>query len=476
MDMTDSPEGSAPTAPHGPIAGATPAEAVARVRRAFESGRTRPIEWRRQQLRGLLRILGDHGDELVAALARDLRKPPVEARFTDLAFTAAEVQHLLRNVERWAGPRRARLRLRDLPGRGSIVPEPLGVSVVIAPWNYPVQLTLSPLAASLAAGNAVVVKPSELVPHTSSLLARLLEQHLDDEAVAVVQGGPEVSTALLEQPVDHIFFTGSSAVGRIVAEAAARQLTPTVLELGGKSPVIVADDAAIEVAAARIAWGKCLNAGQTCIAPDYVLVGDGRRDELVDALTAAIRRYYGPEPSRSEDLAAIVDERHLARLLGLLDGHGGTVACGGEHEATTRRLAPTVVVDPDPASALMQAEIFGPILPVLTVARLDDAVEFVNARPKPLALYVFSSDDATVGQVSARTSSGGVCANHVMFHIGPPELPFGGVGGSGWGRYHGRAGVEALSNMKAVFERPVRPELSFIYPPYTKLKSRLLSR
>ena len=449
---------------------------VAGVRQAFERGRTRPLDWRVRQLEGLEHILKHSASDLVEALHRDMGKPPVEAHFTDIGFTLAEVQHLRRHLRKWIRPRRAHLRLQDQPGRGWIVPEPLGVSLVIAPWNYPVQLTLSPLAASLAAGNAVVLKPSELVPHTSELLSRLLRDHLDSDAIAVVEGGPEISTALLEQSFDHIFFTGSTGVGRIVAEAAARQLTPTILELGGKSPVIVADDADIGVAAARIAWGKCLNAGQTCIAPDYVLVSPRHRDELVAEILAAIGRYYGSDPIGSPDLAGIVNDRHLDRLTGLLADHQGVVATGGSSDPTRQRLAPTVVVDPAASSALMQEEIFGPILPVVTVDDLDAAVRFVNDRPKPLALYLFSSEQSTIDQIIDRTSSGGVCVNHVMFHIGPPELPFGGVGGSGWGRYHGRAGFEALSNMKPVYQRPVKPELSFIYPPYTRLKSRLLSR
>lgn len=449
---------------------------VARVRDAFERGVTRPIEWRERQLDALAHILKHEADELVSALVADMAKPPVEARFTDIGFTAAEIAHLRKNIGRWARPRRARLRLRDRPGRGSIVPEPLGVSLVIAPWNYPVQLTLSPMAASLAAGNAVVLKPSELVPTTSSVLARLVREHLDPEAVAVIEGGPETSTALLEERFDHIFFTGSTSIGRVVAQAAARHLTPTILELGGKSPVIVADDADIDIAAARIAWGKCLNAGQTCIAPDYVLVSPHLRDRLVDRVAGAIRRYYGDDPVASADLAGIVNERHLARLEALLVDHGGSVVVGGKAVAEVGKLSPTVVVDPDPASPLMQDEIFGPILPVVTVDDLGHAIRFVNARPKPLALYMFSKSRDTVRQVTRQTSSGGVCANHVMFHIGPPELPFGGVGSSGWGRYHGRSGFEALSNMKPVYERPVRPELSLIYPPYTQLTSRLLSR
>ncbi len=465
--------------PNPTTATAGPAEiksAVAHLRETFESGRTRPLDWRRRQLGALLGILNDSGDELVEALGKDMAKPAVEAQFTDISFTAAEIQHLRNNLTRWARPRRAKLRLQDRPGRGSVVPEPLGVSLVISPWNYPVQLAVAPMAAALAAGNAVVLKPSELVPNTSEVLSRLLREKLDPDAVAVFEGGPEVSTALLEENFDHIFFTGSTAVGRIVAEAAARQLTPTILELGGKSPVLVADDADIEIAAARIAWGKCVNAGQTCIAPDYVLVSPNRRDELVDALVAAMGRYYGDDPLASPDLAAIVNDRHLERINGLLADHGGTLACGGTSDPDTRKLAPTVVVDPDPSSALMQEEIFGPVLPVLTVGDLDEGIRYVNDRPKPLALYVFSGDDATVDRVSDRTSSGGVCANHVMFHIGPPELPFGGVGNSGWGRYHGRSGFEALSNMKPVYKRPVKPDISFIYPPYTKLKTKILSR
>jgi aldehyde dehydrogenase (NAD+) len=449
---------------------------VADVRRAFDSGRTRSPDWREAQLDGLLTILRDSADELVTALGRDMGKPPVEAHFTDIGFTATDIAHTRRHLRAWMQPRRARLRLQDQPAKGHLLPEPLGVSLVIAPWNYPVQLTLSPLATALAAGNAVVLKPSELVPETTALLARLLRTHLDPEAVAVVEGGPEVSTALLAERFDHIFFTGSTAVGRIVARAAAEHLTPTLLELGGKSPVFVGPEVRLDVAARRLAWGKSLNAGQTCIAPDYVLVDRARQAELVDRLVTAIGTFYGPDPARSPDLARIVNERHAERLARLLTDHGGTVACGGTVDVAGRRLAPTVVVDPDPTSALMQEEIFGPILPVLAVDDVDEAVAFVNARPKPLALYVFSDDERYQEQVTARTSSGGVCVNHVMFHIGPPELPFGGVGGSGHGRYHGRAGFDALSNLKPVYRRAVRPDLSLIYPPYTRLKAKLLQR
>ena len=454
----------------------TIAELVVDVRAAFDSGRTRPIEWRQRQLDGLLRVLEDGGDELVAALQADFGKPTVEAKATDISFTVTEVKHIRKHVADWAKPRKAKLRLKDMPGKGTVQPEPLGVALIIAPWNYPIQLLVAPMAAALAAGNAVIAKPSELVPETSQVLARLLREHLDPDAVAIVEGGVDVSTALLEQRFDHIFFTGSTAVGKIVAKAAAEHLTPTVLELGGKSPAIVAPDADVEVTAHRLAWGKFLNAGQTCIAPDYVLVDRAMRDDLVDALVRAIGEFYGPDPTTSDDLTQIVNERHVARLTGLLDGHGGTVVCGGALNPETRRLAPTVVVDPDPDSALMQEEIFGPILPVISVDDLTDAIAFVNRRDKPLALYVFSSDDDQAQVVVDQTSSGGVCINHTLFHITPPDLPFGGVGASGQGRYHGRSGFDELSNLKPVLAKPTSPDISLMYPPYTKLKSRILEK
>ena len=449
---------------------------VAAVRAAFDSGMTRPREWRDRQLGGLLALLGKHGEELVEALGEDMGKPPVEAHFTDISFTANDIAYTRKNLARWMRPRKANLRMQERPGTGYVLPEPLGVCLVIAPWNYPVQLTLAPLAAALAAGNTAVVKPSEMVPNTTSLLSRLMGDYVDPDAVTVAEGGPEVSTALLAERFDHIFFTGSTRVGRIVAEAAARNLTPTVLELGGKSPVVVGPDADIERAAERIAWGKGVNAGQTCIAPDYVLAHHSIRERLTDAIAAAFQRFYGDDPTSSKDLANVVNGDHAQRLAGLLADHGGTIVCGGEMDLVASRLAPTVVAEPDPDSPLMTEEIFGPILPVLPYRTTDEAIDFINARPKPLALYVFSETDDLVEEVTRRTSSGGICVNHVMLHIGPPTLPFGGVGESGWGRYHGRSGFDALSNLKPVFKRPMRPDLSFIYPPYGGWKEKLMRK
>ncbi len=449
---------------------------VAAIRHAFRSGRTRPLDWRRAQLNGLATILRDHADDLVAAMQRDFGKPTLEAHTTDIAFTLTEVTSMRKEVARWMKPRKAKLRLQDMPGKGRVQPEPLGVALVIAPWNYPVQLLLAPMAAAFAAGNAVVAKPSELTPETSRVLSDLLRTHLDPEAFAVFEGGPEVSTALLEERWDHIFFTGSTAVGRIVARAAAEHLTPTVLELGGKSPAIVTADADLKVAAHRIAWGKLLNAGQTCIAPDYVLVPRERRDALVDELTTAIGEFYGDDPTTSADFTQIVNDRHVGRLQNLLDSHGGTVVTGGSLNTATRKLAPTIIVDPDPDAAIMQEEIFGPVLPILTYDDLDEAIAFVNGREKPLALYVFTGDTSQSDRVVDQTSSGGVCVNLTLFHITAPDLPFGGVGESGMGRYHGRSGFEAFSNLKPILEKPTKPDVSLIYPPYTKLKAAIFKR
>jgi aldehyde dehydrogenase (NAD+) len=463
-----------------PVTGAAPApspvaEALTRARAAFDRGVTRPIAWRERQLDGLLRMLDEGEDQLVDALVADLGKPRLEGWTTDLGVTGAEIKVLRKNVAKWAKPRRASLPLVALPGRGRVHPEPLGTVLIIAPWNYPVQLLLEPLAAALAAGNAAVVKPSELAPATSAALAELLPRHLDAEAVQVVEGGPEVATELLEQRWDHIFFTGSTRIGQVVMEAAAKHLTPVTLELGGKSPAIVHRSANLEVAGRRIAWGKFVNAGQTCIAPDHVFVDESVQDELVEHIRAAVKDFYGDDPKASADYARIVNGRHFDRLTGLLDG-SGEAAVGGETDADEKYIAPTVLVGTSPDAPAMQEEIFGPLLPILPVASVDEAITQINARPKPLALYVFAGDDDVVDDVLERTSSGGACVNHTLVHITPPELPFGGVGDSGTGRYHGRSGFDTFSNLKSVLRKPTRPDPALLYPPYTKGKERIIRR
>jgi len=461
---------------HGSDAARPPAvaEVFERLRGAFDAGRTRPLAWRVEQLRGIERLVDECEADLVGAMAEDFGKPAVEAWFTDLAMVRTEASHARRNLHRWMRPRRVWPGRLNVPGRAFTVAEPRGVVLVVSPWNYPVQLALAPLVAALAAGNAAVVKPSELTPATSAVLARLLPRYVDPEAVCVVEGAVDTATALLELPFDHIFFTGSTTVGRVVMAAAARHLASVTLELGGKSPVVVARDAELAVTARRVAWGKLLNAGQTCIAPDYVLVERSVADELVDALCRSMADLQGPDPALTR--TRIVNERHLARLESLLHSAGGTVVAGGKVDHAQRWIEPTVIVDPDPQAPIMQDEIFGPILPVVRVDSVDEALRFVRARPKPLALYLFTRSASVERMVVEQTSSGGVCINHVMMHFAVPELPFGGVGPSGLGAYHGRAGFEELSHRKPVLRRGFWPDLSIAYPPFDARKERILRR
>ena len=449
-------------------------EVFDRLRSTFRSGRTRSVEWRADQLRGIERMVVDHEAELLQAMADDFGKPHFEAWMTDLMPVAVEAAHARKHLARWMRARWTWPGKANIPGRSWTVPEPLGTVLIIAPWNYPVQLALSPLVAAVAAGNTAVLKPSELAPATSAALARLVPQYLDPQGVTVVEGAVDVSTDLLELPFDHLFFTGSTTVGKVVMAAAARHLSSVTLELGGKSPVIVTRDADIEIAARRIAWGKLLNAGQTCIAPDYVLVERPVADRLVDSVTSAMASLEGSDPHLTR--TRIVNQRHLGRLESLLKESGGRVATGGTVDHDERWIEPTVVVDPDRSSALMRDEIFGPILPVVVVDSVDEAIGFVNERDKPLALYLFTGSRTTERQIIEETSSGGVCVNHVVMHFLVPELPFGGVGPSGTGAYHGLAGFEELSHRKPVLRRGVRPDLSVVYPPFTEAKERLLRR
>jgi aldehyde dehydrogenase (NAD+) len=451
-------------------------ELVGRLRATFDAGRTRPLAWRRRQLGRLGDLLRDGEQELLTALAADLGKPAIESFTTDVGFTAMEVRHYRDHLDRWAAPERVPVPLHLRPGRAWLHREPLGVTLVIAPWNYPVQLLLVPMAAAIAAGNAVLGKPSELAPHTSAVIARLVPEYLDPDAVAIVEGGPDETTALLDQRWDHIFYTGNGRVGRVVMEAAARHLTPVTLELGGKSPSIVDRSADVEVAARRIAWGKFLNAGQTCVAPDHVLVHEDVHDQLLAALGSAVRTFYGDDPRRSRDYARIVNDRHFARLEGLLDGGGyQSVVIGGERDPGDRYVAPTVLDGVRDEAPLMAEEIFGPLLPVIKVRSLDEAIERVNGGDKPLALYAFGSKDAT-DRVVERTSSGGVGVNCTLMQLSVPALPFGGVGESGMGSYHGRRSFDTFSHVKPVYARPPSPDPALAYPPYTRVKRFLLRR
>ncbi|MFF9563050.1 aldehyde dehydrogenase family protein [Leifsonia sp. NPDC014704] len=449
----------------------THARTVDELRSAFERGVTKPLAWRLGQLRALRRMLMERSAELEDALLADLAKSPTESQIAELGFVVGEIDHTLKHLRRWLRPRRVSVPGALLPARASTMLEPVGVVLVIAPWNYPVQLLLAPLVGALAAGNAVVLKPSELAPATSAAMARLIPQYLDTRAVAVVEGGVEDTTDLLAQRWDHIFYTGNGRVGRIVAAAAVENLTTVTLELGGKSPVYV--DASVDIAAAarRIAWGKFMNAGQTCVAPDYVLAERSIVPRLADALRDAVRDLYGDDPAQSPDYGRIVNDRQFDRLTGMLGS--GTAALGGDHDAGTRYLAPTVLTDVAPESPAMAEEIFGPILPILPVDGLDDAIRFIRAGDKPLALYVFTSSATARRRILTETTSGAVGFGVPAAHLAVAGLPFGGVGESGAGAYHGERSLRTFSHEKAVLSKPLSPDtLQLIYPPYTEAKDR----
>lgn len=445
---------------------------LARLRRTFDGGRTRGLAWRLAQLAALTRLLDEEAERIVSALAADLGRGRHESWLGDIASTRGEAEYARRRLRSWMRRRHTGLPLSMMPGRAFYQYEPLGTVLVIAPWNYPFYLSLGPMIAALAAGNTVILKPSEHAPSSAATMAELLPRYLDPDAIAVVEGAASVTQAVIAQGVDHVFFTGGPEIATHVMRAAAESLTPVTLELGGKSPAIVTGEADLDVAARRLAWVKLLNSGQTCIAPDYVLVQEDLREPLLDRLVSVVTEFRSEETS----MQRVIDSRHLGRLERLLDGHGGRVVLGGSVLDDPPSIAPTIVADPDPSSALMQEEIFGPILPVLGVPSLDVAIAFVTARPKPLGLYLFSGSARERERVLAETSSGGVVVNHAAMHCLVPHLPFGGVGRSGMGAYHGKWGFAALSHRKAVLSKPERPDPRFVYPPYTPRVERLLRR
>jgi aldehyde dehydrogenase (NAD+) len=450
-------------------------ETLSTLRQTFESGRTRPYAWRVAQLDGLLALLANEEQAIVEALHRDVGKPALEAWIAEVSDCVNGTKYLKKHLRKWMKPERVATALAALPGKSRIVREPLGVALIVAPWNYPFALAINPLAGALAAGNCALIKPSEVAPATSALLAKLLPKYLDPEAVAVVEGGVAETTALLQQRFDHIFYTGNGAVGRIVMEAAAKHLTPVTLELGGKSPCIVDESADLDVSVKRIAWTKFYNCGQTCVAPDYVLVQRSVHDRFVSKLKETLAAFFGSEPQRHKDYGRIVNARHHRRLMALLPG-SGEIATGGTGDEADRYLAPTVLVQVPEEAPIMRDEIFGPILPVIAVDDLGQAIRFVNARPKPLALYLFSANDAAYEQVLSRTSSGALVMNHAMVHLGVHSLPFGGVGESGMGAYHGKHSFETFSHKRAVLKKGTALDPTFAYPPYTESKESWLRR
>lgn len=434
--------------------GETAADVVGRLRATFNTGVTRGLDWRVSQLQRLRALLVENEQELIEALWADLRKNAAEAKVQEIDFTVADIDEALVNLENWLQPRPVEVPAHFGPTTTAYTTyDPLGVVLVIAPWNFPLHLLIDPIIGALAAGNTVVAKPSEMSVHTSAVASRLLREYFDADVLTVVEGGAEETTALLAQRFDQIFYTGNGAVGRIVMAAAAKNLTPVTLELGGKSPVFVAPDADVDETAKRLVGAKFGNAGQQCIAPDYVLADPATAAALVPALRAAVEAQFGTTPQTAAGFGRIINERHFDRLTRLLDS--GRAAVGGQHDRDDLFIAPTVLTDVDPASPVMQEEIFGPILAVVEVEDLDAAIAFINEREKPLALYAFTTSEATKSRLVKETSSGGVAWGQPVMQLLMPGLPFGGVGESGMGRYHGRYSLETFSHLKAVADVPL---------------------
>ena len=444
---------------------------VARQRDFFGTQATKPYDFRLKQLQKLSVWMDENEQAVLEALQSDLGKCAYEAYLTELAMVKQELRDAMRHLKGWMKPRRARTAVGQLPGTCRVYSEPYGVTLIMSPWNYPFQLTVAPLIGAVSAGNCAVIKPSAYSAATSALLKRMSGELYEPEYTACVEGGRQENAALLHQRFDYIFFTGSPGVGRLVMEKASAHLTPVSLELGGKSPVIVDETADIALAARRIAWGKWLNAGQTCVAPDYVLVHQRCEEALVEALIQQIRAMYTSAPLANPDYPQIINQRHFERLAGLMQS--GVIAHGGQLDPALRRIAPTLLTDVDWDSPVMQEEIFGPLLPILPYRRLEEALDRIRQRPKPLALYLFTRSKAVEARVLREVSFGGGCVNDTVLHLATSHMPFGGVGESGMGGYHGRYSFETFSHFKSVLKRWAKPDVSLRYAPYDGKMKRL---
>ena len=440
------------------------------------SGETREIGWRRKQLHALTNLLDNHQQEILDALREDLRKPPTEAFFEIIAIKQ-EVKLAQKNLTNWMQTKRINVPVSLRPAKALVQPDPLGCILIIGPWNYPFSLTLQPLVSAFAAGNTAVLKPSEHAPFVSSLIKKLIEKYFQPNIAQVIEGDGNIAAALMTHEFDHVFFTGGESIGKKVMEAAAKNLTPITLELGGKSPAIVIDGANIEVTARRLIWGKSLNAGQTCIAPDHLLVEHQLFDSLISKLKASINDFYGNTPLSSKHLGSIINKSQFNRLKILLNQakDNGQIIYGGECNESEKRISPTLIKVENRKAQLMKEELFGPLLPIMCIKNLEEAISDLKSLPKHLAIYLFGGEEKEQEKILSMTSSGGICFNDVVLQAGIPDLPFGGVGSSGMGQYHGKAGFDNFSHYKSILKRPFWLDLNFRYPPY-KMDLSLLKK
>ncbi len=438
---------------------------IAKQRDFFATGKTKNYDFRLAQLKKLLDLIQGNDQLILDAVHADLRKPAIEAYGSEVLVTLSEIKYAIKHLQKWMKPQKVGTPINLFPSSSYIYTEPLGVVLIVAPWNYPFALTIQPLVGAIAAGNCAILKPSEHTPHTSAAIAKLINENFDPSFIIAIEGGIETNQALLAEKFDHIFFTGGTAIGRIVMEAAAKHLTPVTLELGGKSPCIVDGECDLDVAAKRIIWGKFYNAGQTCVAPDYLLVQQKIKPVLIEKLVGCVKTFFGDNPQQSPDLGRIVTDRQFDRLVGLLDE--GKILIGGNTDKSDRFISPTLIDGVSPSAKIMEEEIFGPILPILEYDQISDAIAFVNAQSKPLALYLFSNNKQNQQKILQEVSFGGGCFNDTIMHLGNPELPFGGVGDSGMGGYHGKATFDTFSHRKSVLKNSFRFDLKWRYPPYT---------
>jgi acyl-CoA reductase-like NAD-dependent aldehyde dehydrogenase len=436
---------------------------VSKQRQYFLSHMTKSIDFRLTQLQKLKQAIIDSESAIYEAVKADLSKPTVEAYISEFAIIVQEINFAIKSLKTWAKPKAKSVSWQLLPAFAKIYPEPLGVVLIIGAWNYPFQLTILPLIGAISAGNCAVIKPSEVAPYSSQLISKIISKNFNREYIAVVEGEIETSRQLLQERFDHIFFTGSTATGKIIMAEAAKHLTPVTLELGGKSPCIVDADVNIEVAARRITWGKFFNAGQSCVAPDYLIVHKDIKEKFLKAIEKCINDFFGDKPINSPDYARIINQKQYLRLVSLLQGN---IIVGGETNTETLYIAPTIIDNVQWASEIMQEEIFGPILPVIEYENIDNIINNINSREKPLSLYIFSNNPNINRQIIQKSSSGGVVINDVMKHLFASSLPFGGVGHSGIGSYHGKASFDTFSHYKSVLNRPVFFDLKLLYAPY----------
>ena len=425
-----------------------------------------PLPQRVEYLKKLRQAIQIFEPQIEDALKKDLGKPAMEAFTTEIGFLYMSIRHTLAHLNKWARVKKVKSELAQLPGRSYIYPSPYGVALIIGPFNYPVQLLIEPLIAALAGGNVALLKPSELTPHVEKVMKKLIESTFPPEYVTVATGGPEVSIALLELPFDYIFFTGSVRVGKLVMEKASHRLTPLTLELGGKSPVIIEKTANLRHAARRIAWGKFMNAGQTCVAPDYILVEESVYEPFLNELKKAIQAFYGENPQNSSDFGRMVTQRHAERMAGFIQSHQEKVIHGGTFDIKDKYIAPTVFKDISLVDSLMEDELFGSLLPTASFTQLSQIEEWLAAHPKPLAFYVFSENKRWAEQLLRKLTFGGGCLNDTISHVASFNLPFGGVGPSGMGRYHGEAGFKTFTYEKAIVKRPSKVPVNLLFPPY----------